>query len=86
MGPDTVNTLPPATIAACEDHCDVASRVETDVDAAYELIKSLGDADVNINLDQVMDVLLVEGIDKFVKPFDTLMKALQDKVDRLAAV
>ncbi len=86
MGPDTVNTLPPATIAACADHCDVASRVETDVEAAYSLVKSLSDADVNIDLDQVMDVLLVEGIDKFVKPFETLMKALQEKVDRLAAV
>jgi transaldolase len=86
VGPDTVNTLPPATIVACEDHCDVANRVESDVDAAYALINSLKDPDVDIDLDQVMDVLLAEGIDKFVKPFETLMKALQDKVDRLAAV
>ena len=27
IGADTVNTLPPATIEACADHCDVASRV-----------------------------------------------------------
>jgi transaldolase len=86
VGPDTVNTLPPATILACEDHCDVASRVESDVEGAYALIKSLADADVNINLDQVMAALLADGIDKFVKPFESLMKSLQDKVDRLAAV
>jgi len=34
VGPDTVNTLPPNTIEACADHCDVANRVETGVEEA----------------------------------------------------
>jgi transaldolase len=86
VGPDTVNTLPPATILACVDHCDVAPRIELDVDQAYAAIAALKDADVGINLDDVMDDLLADGIAKFVQPFESLMKSLQDKVDRLAAV
>lgn len=86
VGPDTVNTLPPSTIEACFDHCDVASRIESDVDSAYKLIESLKDPDINVNLDQVMDDLLSEGIDKFIQPFNSLMKSLEDKVQRLATV
>jgi transaldolase len=86
VGPDTVNTLPPATIVACVDHCDVAPRIELDVDQAYATIAALKDSDVNIDLDGVMDDLLADGIEKFVQPFESLMKSLQDKVDRLAAV
>ncbi|KAM3097167.1 transaldolase [Phormidesmis sp. 146-12] len=86
VGPDTVNTLPPATIEACVDHCDVASRIETGVEEAYELINSLKDSDIDINLTEVMEELLSEGIDKFVQPFESLMSSLQEKVDRLATV
>jgi transaldolase len=86
IGPDTVNTLPPATIEACADHCHVGDRLESDVDEAYRLIESLKDPDVNIDLDQVMDELLVEGIDKFVQPFQSLMSSLEEKVSRLATV
>lgn len=86
VGPDTVNTLPPSTIEACADHCHVDNRLETGVEEAYTLIESLKDPDIDINLDQVMDELLVDGIAKFVQPFQSLMKSLQDKVDRLATV
>ena len=86
VGPDTVNTLPPSTIDACVDHCDVASRIESDVDQAYNLIESLKDPDINIDLDQVMTELLHEGIDKFVQPFHSLMKALEEKINRLSPV
>jgi len=86
IGADTVNTLPPNTIEACADHCDVAPRIDTDVDEAYSLIESLNDPDININLAQVMTELLEEGIDKFIQPFDSLMSSMQEKVDRLAKV
>lgn len=84
IGPDTVNTLPPATIEACADHCNVASRVETGVEEAYNLIESLKDPDINIDIDKVMDELLVDGIDKFVKPFESLMGSLETKVRQLS--
>ncbi|WP_373543387.1 transaldolase [Chamaesiphon sp.] len=86
VGADTVNTLPPNTIEACADHCDPASRLEAGVDEAYRLIASLKDPDVNIDLDSVMDELLIDGIDKFVKPFDSLMKSLDGKVKALMPV
>ncbi|MBE9077685.1 transaldolase [Romeria aff. gracilis LEGE 07310] len=82
IGPDTVNTLPPGTIEACADHCDVDSRIEQDVDEARALINSL--PELGINLDQIMDELLKEGIDKFVQPFDQLMDSLVMKVKQLS--
>jgi transaldolase len=86
IGNDTVNTLPPQTIAACADHCDPASRIEANLPEARAMIAALADSDVNINLDGVMDELLADGIEKFVKPFGTLMASLQGKIDALAVV
>jgi transaldolase len=86
VGPNTVNTLPPSTIEACADHCDPANRIEANVEEAYNLIESLKDPDIDINLDEVMVELLDEGIDKFVKPFESLMASLEEKVKRLATV
>ena len=86
VGVDTVNTLPPNTIEACADHCDPANRIETDLDTAHKVIDGLKDDAVDIDLDAVMDELLEEGIDKFIKPFESLMSSLEDKVKQLAAV
>jgi transaldolase len=86
VGPDTVNTLPPATVEACYDHCDVAPRIETGLDEAHGLIESLSDPDVSISIDEVMDELLVDGIKKFVTPFESLMQSLDEKVQTLAVV
>lgn len=86
IGHDTVNTLPPATIEACADHCNVADRLETRIEEAYTLIENLKDPDIDINLDQVMDELLVDGIDKFIQPFQSLLQSLEEKGQKLAAV
>jgi transaldolase len=86
IGNDTVNTLPPQTIAACADHCDPASRIEANVSEARAMIATLADSDVNINVDTVMAELLADGIEKFVQPFGTLMASLQGKIDALAVV
>ncbi|NEO25425.1 MAG: transaldolase [Kamptonema sp. SIO4C4] len=86
VGANTVNTLPPATIEACTDHCHPGNRIESDLETAYRAIETLGDKDINIDLDQVMEELLDEGIEKFVKPFDALMSSLEDKAKQLATV
>ena len=86
IGSDTVNTLPPQTIEACADRCHPGDRIESNVDEAYQLIQSLQDPDIGIDLKEVMDELLVDGIDKFVKPFESLMASLEDKVKLLATV
>lgn len=86
VGADTVNTLPPDTIEACADHCDPANRIESNVEQAQEVIDTLADEDVDIDLKEVMHELLDEGIDKFVKPFESLMTSLEEKVKQLATV
>lgn len=86
VGKDTVNTLPPATIEACADHCHPGNRIETGVKEAYTLMESLKEPDIDINIDEVMEELLSEGIDKFVQPFQSLMSSLESKVKQLATV
>jgi len=86
VGANTVNTLPPDTIDACIDHCDPANRIANNLEEAHQLIDGLADPNVGIDLDAVMDELLEEGIDKFIKPFESLMSSLETKVKQLAAV
>jgi transaldolase len=85
IGKDTVNTLPFNTIQACADHCNPQSdRIETKIEEAHQLLESLQASDINIDLDQVMDELLAEGIDKFIQPFDSLMQSLDNKMKQLS--
>jgi transaldolase len=86
VGPDTVNTLPPNTIEACADHCSPENRLETGVEEAYHLIENLKDPDIDINLNEVMDELLEDGLAKFVQPFESLISSLEEKVKNLATV
>ena len=55
IGPDTVNTLPDATIEAFADHGTLARRVDADVDEAEAVWQGL--QDVGIDIDDVADVL-----------------------------
>jgi len=84
VGANTVNTMPPETILACADHCDVADRIEMDLDRARQVMADI--QAVGIDLDQVMVELQTEGIDKFIKPFASLMRSLENKVQQLTAV
>ncbi|MDY7021103.1 MAG: transaldolase [Cyanobacteriota bacterium] len=87
VGENTVNTMPLNTLQACADHCHPSKgKIETNVDRAYQLMESLQDPDIQIDLDRVMAELLEEGIDKFVQPYEELMKSLKDKTKQLAAV
>ncbi len=87
VGPHTVNTMPTSTLEACADHCDVdGDRVEEGVEEAQNLMASLSSPDINIDLDRVMDELLEEGIEKFVKPYNSVLDALKEKIDRFSPV
>jgi len=81
VGENTVNTMPPETIAACIDHCDIEDRIEMDIDAAHSVIEQV--KAVGLDLDQIMMELQTEGVDKFVKPFTSLMASLENKVKQL---
>jgi transaldolase len=81
VGENTVNTMPPETIAACIDHCDIEDRIEMDIDAAYKVIDQV--KAIGLDLNQIMLELQTEGVDKFVKPFASLMASLETKVKQL---
>ena len=77
IGPDTVNTMPPATLEAFRDHVIVARTVDADVEGARRTIADLGRA--GISLREVTAQLLTEGLRSFEKSFDTLIAGLERK-------
>lgn len=81
IGPHTVNTLPPETIEAFLDHGTVEPTLEKDPDEARRQLQQL--AELGIDLDQVTDDLLVEGVEKFAKPFEALFEAIEEKRERM---
>lgn len=82
IGPDTVDTMPPATIEAFADHGVVERTVDRKVAAAEGLLKEIEAA--GISLREVTDKLLVDGIASFQKSFDELRAGLESKVGSLA--
>jgi transaldolase len=82
IGPDTVDTMPPATIDAFRDHGVVAKSVDKKVAAADGLLKEI--EAVGIPMREVTDKLLVEGIASFQKSFDELLAGLEAKIGSLA--
>jgi transaldolase len=83
IGPDTVNTLPEATIEAFADHGHLARTVDADLDQAHAVWKGL--AEVGIDLDDVAETLEREGVSSFQKSFDELLSALEAKAAELRA-
>jgi len=83
IGPDTVNTIPDATLDAFDDHGTVARTIDADVDEARAAIAGL--ADVGVDLDDVTRVLEDEGVAAFSKSFDELIGVLQAKADGFGA-
>ena len=77
IGPDTVNTLPPETLAAYRDHGDPAARLTEGVDQAAALLTRL--PELGLELGQVTQQLEDEGLEKFNQPFDSLMATLEGK-------
>jgi transaldolase len=82
MGPDTVNTLPDATIEAFEDHGTVARTIDIDVDAAASDLARIEAH--GISMEDVANTLEEEGVAAFVKSYDELLQALTDKANSLA--
>jgi transaldolase / glucose-6-phosphate isomerase len=78
IGPDTVDTVPPATIDAFRDHGEVRGATILDspetVKAQLAALKKVG-----VNLDDLTEQLQREGVDSFAKSFEDLMAALSKK-------
>jgi transaldolase len=83
IGPDTVNTMPPATIAAFSDHGEVSRTIDADVDGARRVLRDL--EKVGIPIADVTAKLLVEGVASFQRSFDTLITGLERKSATLRA-
>mgnify|MGYP002781242585 FL=1 len=77
IGPDTVNTMPPATIVAYQDHGETHRTVDQELDVARATMQAL--ASEGISMTAVTDKLLVEGLASFQKSFDTLLAGLDEK-------
>jgi transaldolase len=74
IGPGTVSTLPPGTLAAYRDHGDPAARLEDDLALAGAVPVRL--AALGIELEVLARELEQDGIRKFVEPYDKLLAAI----------
>ena len=77
IGPDTVNTVPPATLDAFRNHGRVARTLDADVAAADKTMTDLEKA--GISMKDVTDKLLEEAIKLFDDAFDKLIAAVEEK-------
>jgi transaldolase / glucose-6-phosphate isomerase len=75
IGPDTVNTMPMATLLAAGDHAKIEGAT-ADQDPTADL-QALADA--GIDLKDVTDKLLRDGVDKFVEPMEKLLEGIDAK-------
>jgi transaldolase len=81
IGPDTVNTMPDATLEAFLDHGQVSVTVTQGVAEAQQVIKSLENAGVSIS--GVTARLLADGVKAFADSFDQLMGNIEGKLSKL---
>ncbi len=78
IGENTVNTIPPATATAFNDHGKVQSNLMTDMQSAAKIeaeIRKLG-----VNLDSIMNTLETDGVNIFKKSFFNLVKSIEKKI------
>ncbi len=77
IGPDTVNTLPDATILAFDERGTVARTVDADVPAAHRVVADL--ASLGIDLEEVAQQLEAEGVASFAKSFEEVLDTLASR-------
>src|SRR5436305_9868055 len=75
IGPDTVNTIPPATLDAFRDHGQPRETLTDGVEEAKQVMQAL--AEVGISIDRVTDKLTDDGVRLFEEAFDKLLAAVE---------
>jgi transaldolase / glucose-6-phosphate isomerase len=75
IGPDTVNTIPPATFDAFRDHGHPAETLTKDVAGAAKTMQTA--ADLGISMKEVTDKLTDDGVKQFADSFDKLLEAIK---------
>jgi transaldolase len=77
---DTVNTMPEKTLQAVADHGEIkGDQVRTFYDDAEATMRALADA--GIDYDDVIDVLIREGVEKFIKAWDELLDSTTEALE-----
>ncbi len=79
IGQDTINTLPRETLEAYRDHGRPEQRLGQNMDEAAQVLGEL--AQLELVLDDLTEQLEQEGVEKFNKPYDKLLAALQKTVE-----
>jgi transaldolase len=81
IGPNTVNTLPPATVDAFRDHGTINPKALTsnvrDAQAHFEALAAVG-----VDVDAITAELQVEGVASFAKAFEGLLAAIEAQQGR----
>jgi transaldolase / glucose-6-phosphate isomerase len=73
VAPETVNTMPMQTLLAAEDHVELqGATADQDPGPALTAL-----ADAGIDMDDVTDKLLRDGIDKFIEPMEKLIAGIE---------
>jgi transaldolase / glucose-6-phosphate isomerase len=75
IGPDTVNTIPPATLDAFRDHGRARPSLTEDVESANRTMETA--AKLGISMKKVTDKLTDDGVRLFAEAFDKLLKAVE---------
>lgn len=83
IGPDTVNTMPPATLTAFVEHGKVGPTLVEDVDQAEANMDAL--ARQGVSMEQVTAGLLADGVKSFAGSFENLLANIEEKRKRLLA-
>ena len=83
IGPDTVDTLPPATLTALLEYGKPGLTLQKGTDQAEEHIEALEKAGISMN--QVTDNLLADGVKSFADSFDKLLSNISEKMAKLTA-
>jgi transaldolase / glucose-6-phosphate isomerase len=81
IGPDTVNTIPVATMDAFRDHGKIADTLADNVADAQRVLGDFGRA--GISLDAVTDKLVEEGVRLFADAADKLLAAVAGKREKI---
>lgn len=78
IGPETVDTVPPATLDAFRDHGNVRQSLTENLAGAEDTMRRLEEA--GISMKAVTDTLVDEGVQKFAESFDELFKAIAERL------
>ncbi|HKG23390.1 MAG TPA: transaldolase [Blastocatellia bacterium] len=77
IGPETINTLPPATFVAFRDHGRVRITIEDNLEEEQAILERL--EAVEIRLADVTTKVLEDGVRLFVEPFEKLLAAIEKR-------